>query len=390
MFLHLCTITLMSYRWAVNIYFFINGFVFANWASRLPLIQEQFQLNNKELSLILLAHSIGAFIAMPLTGWMMHRYSNKSVCRRAAFVFLIFFLCIPMMSSYFFLFLPFFFMGMGTGVLDVGINAQAVDVEQYIGRSVITSFHAAFSIGMVFGGIVGGIFTSAHSSLMSHFLFVGILSIFLIVWSGRYLYEGIMKKKEEWSFKVAPKKALVLLGIVAFCCMMGEGAISDWSTNYMKHIVLASIDIQTMGLVAFALMMTIGRLLGDKSRAKYGDHLMLISGSFCALIGLGLVLSLYHPIIVIVGFGLVGLGVSNIIPIVFSIAGNMPGLHPGIGIAMVSTIGYTGFMFGPPLIGFIADVFDMRYALGFLLVIFIIMAVLILFYRRHALHSKCN
>jgi len=160
--------------------------------------------------------------------------------------------------------------------------------------------------------------------------------------------------------------------------MMGEGAMSDWSTNYMRNIIATPSAYTTLGLTAFAGAMTIGRLFGDRARLRYGDYTILTLGAICSIIGMIGVLSALHYIIVILSFGLIGIGLANIVPISFSLSGNLKGISPGVGIAMVSAIGYSGFMIGPPLIGFVADAYNLRIALFILLVLFITMYLLIL------------
>lgn len=166
--------------------------------------------------------------------------------------------------------------------------------------------------------------------------------------------------------------------------MMGEGAMSDWSTNYMKHEMGAVSGTEAFGLIAFAGMMTVGRLFGDTTRAKIGNYKLLMSGGWIALVGMAFILSGRHLVIVILGFGLVGLGLSNIVPVVYSMAGSFPNIAPGVGIAMSTTIGYMGFMIGPPVIGFVADLFTLRIGLAVTAVLLIIMISLIArFYSIH-------
>ena len=152
-----------------------------------------------------------------------------------------------------------------------------------------------------------------------------------------------------------PNKSMVALGIITFCCMIGEGSMSDWSVNYMENIANASIALAPIGLSAFATAMTLGRIFGDSLRKRFGDRLMIVGGGVTALTGLCASLIFPLPFVVIAGFFLVGLGLSSIVPIAYSIGGNEKGLPPGVGLAMVTTVGYSGFLIGPPLIGFIAD-----------------------------------
>jgi MFS family permease len=158
--------------------------------------------------------------------------------------------------------------------------------------------------------------------------------------------------------------------------MLAEGAMSDWSVNYMQNIALAAETLAPIGLSAFATTMTIGRIFGDKIRAMLGDKKMIALGGLIATVGLSLTLSWPTPYLSIAGFFLVGLGLSSVVPIAYSIAGNAKSLPPGVGLAMVTTVGYSGFLFGPPVIGFIADGFTLRVALGFVALLLLILTIL--------------
>jgi MFS family permease len=158
--------------------------------------------------------------------------------------------------------------------------------------------------------------------------------------------------------------------------MLAEGAMSDWSVNYMQNITLASKTLAPIGLSAFATSMTVGRIFGDKMRALLGDKKMIAFGGLIATLGLSLALLMPNPYLSITGFFLVGLGLSSIVPIAYSIAGNAKSLPPGVGLAMVTTVGYSGFLFGPPIIGFIADAFTLRVALGFVAALLTLLTIL--------------
>ena len=165
--------------------------------------------------------------------------------------------------------------------------------------------------------------------------------------------------------------------------MLAEGAMSDWSVNYMQNVAKASKSLAPIGLSAFATSMTIGRLFGDRIRTFMGDKKMITTGGLLAVLGLAIALVVPNPYFSIAGFFLVGLGLSSIVPIAYSIAGNTKHLPPGVGLAMVTTVGYSGFLFGPPIIGFIADWYTLRVALGVVGVLLILMTLLSMRYKSH-------
>ncbi len=371
----------MNPRQAVNIFFAINGLMLATLASRFVQIKSMYGLDNKSLGILLLVMSVGALLGMPVTGWLIHKYGSKKIMTVSGLCLSLVMTMLLLMPSWILLFLPFIILGASNGIMDVSMNAHAVEVEKIWKRSIMTFFHAVFSVGMMVGALIGSLCIRADISPGIHYLCIGIIAFFILIFTQRYLLKDAEEAHEEEMMFAIPKGALIGLGVIAFCCMMGEGAMTDWSAIYMERIVESTEDLQVAGLFTFAGFMALGRFVGDSGRDKYGDKVMMVSGAIISLVGMVLVLSLMHPYLVIFGFGLVGLGLSNIVPIVFSLAGNYPGIQPGVGIAAATTIGYSGFVFGPPLIGFIADAYDMRIALGLLGVLFLIMAALVLMYK---------
>lgn len=369
-------------RVAVKILFFLNGFIHANYFSRLPRIQDHFAVDNGTLGLILLSASIGALLAMPFTGWMIIRNGSRRVTIFAAYFYCALVPFIPLMPNVPLAMGLFFIIGLSTGMMDVAMNAQAVMVEQRLNKPIMTSFHALFSVGMMLGALCGSLFSELGTTLFTHFAIITVASLAIVFVARYYLIHDKPAKrdKDTPAFRL-PNKAMVSIGIIAFCCMLGEGAMADWSTNFMENIANAGQSLAPLGLSAFAMAMTIGRLLGDSARVNYGDHRLMITCGFVALGGLTLPIVFAQPLLSIAGFFIVGLGLSVIVPIAYSIAGNTRDLPPGVGLAMVTTVGYSGFLFGPPIIGFLADLFTLRYALILVGILFMIMSVLSIRYH---------
>lgn len=365
-------------RIAVKIAFFLNGFIYANWVSRLPRIQEQFQADNGTIGLVLLAMSLGAVVAMPFTGWLIIKNGSRTISLVSLIIYCAFVPFIPYMPGILSLIFLFVIIGVSTGMLDVAMNAQAVMVEQKYKKPIMTSFHAFFSIGMALGAWCGAFFAELRVDLSNHLIIVAGLSLVASLW----VRSNLIQDKPEVSvvmegplFRI-PNQSLLSVGIIAFCCMMGEGAISDWSVNYMENIAGSSESLAPIALSAFASAMTAGRLFGDRFRGMLGDTKLIMLGGLISTAGISLVLLLPVPEVSIFGFFMVGLGLSTIVPITYSIAGNTKDLPPGVGLAMVTTVGYTGFLFGPPIIGFIADLSNLRLGLLVVAVLFIIMTIL--------------
>ncbi len=371
-------------RIAVKISFFLNGFIYANWISRLPLIQEQFDADNGTIGMVLFVFALGAFLAMPFTGWLIIKHGSRKISLVSLFFYCASIPFIPLMPGIPALMLLYLIMGVATGMQDVGMNAQAVMVEKQYNKPIMTSFHAFFSIGMALGAWCGAAFTDLQVGLPNHLMIVAGASLLLVVWVRTNLVEDKPDSTvahEGPLFRI-PNRTLVGIGIIAFCCMLGEGAISDWSVNYMTNIVGSVEAFAPIGLSAFATAMTLGRLSGDRFRAWWGDTRLIFYGGLLSLSGLLLALFVPQPYPAVTGFFLVGLGLSTIVPITYSIAGNTKDLPPGVGLAMVTTVGYSGFLFGPAIIGFVADTSNLRNALFCVSALFLIMTLLALTRRR--------
>ena len=365
-------------RLAVNAIFFINGFTYANWASRIPLIQDHFDLDHRALGLTLLSASIGALLAMPFTGWVISRRGSRQVTILSSLLFLISVPLFTLSPNAWWLLVSFFFMGMSTGTMDVAMNAQAVYVEKDLGQPVMSFFHALFSLGMMAGAAAGSFFTSIHWHLLPHFSSISLCGLVVLLGSFRFLLPDTDsgKKKSGNAPVRLPDVAVIGIGLIAFCSMLGEGAMADWSTVYIREIVVSGDAWAPAGLFAFSMAMTTGRLLGDKARLAWGDRKLLITGSAFSLAGITLIITLPQIGLVIAGLFLIGLGMSTIVPIAYSQAGNLPGYEPGVGISMVTTIGYAGFLFGPPVIGYLADWLDLQKAFSFIATLFLLMFAL--------------
>lgn len=366
-------------RLAVNIMFFVNGFLYTNFVSRLPRIQDIYDLSNGELGVLLLVASIGAVLAMPFSGWLIMKNGSKKLTWLAGIAFCLVVPLIPIVKLPMFLAGVFFLLGVQTGIMDVSMNAQAVFVEEKKGKPIMASFHAVFSAGMMLGAGCGALFVKTGLPLLYHFLIIVLFCMVLILWGKQFLVEDKQeqpKEKEEGSAFRMPSRALWGIGLIAFCCMLGEGAMADWSTIYLEKVVKSPEALAPIGLAAFSLAMMLGRFGGDWARAYFGDKRLMLLASVIAIGGLSLTLGWLSSYAAIIGLFITGIGLATIVPIAYSTAGKSTELSPGVGIAMVTTIGYTGFLFGPPIIGFLADEVGLRMGLGFVLLLFLMMLTL--------------
>jgi MFS family permease len=379
--------TLLINRIAVSIFFFINGFLYANWTARLPELQRFFGVNNSQLGTLLFSIALGSMVSMPFAGWLGSKFGSDKIVVLAS---LLFCMAIPMVAlsqNEWIVRLCFFFLGAASGSMDVTMNGQAVLVERLWGKIIFSSFHAIFSIGMALGAASGGLFSSFQIPLQSHLLIIAIIGVFPILWASTKLIKDTPIVNEntvsvEKTNKFAALKLILPFGIIAFCCMTGEGSMVDWSAIFMNKVVMQNEVISAWAFGTFGVAMTIGRIFGDYFTDKLGKQKLMLIDAFLASFGLAIALVFVSVWSTFVGFFLVGLGLSTIVPIVFSSAGNLKNVSPSAGISMATSIGYAGFFIGPPTIGYLAEVFGLRIGLGFVLFLFVLMAGVLLIISR--------
>jgi len=257
-----------------------------------------------------------------------------------------------------------FLFGGAMSAMDVAMNEQAVLVERNAKRPLMSSFHASFSIGALAGALIGAVMASISAiTPFLHFIIVAIVFGLAMLLSVPHLLNVEPEAKEKSSTFSFPQRALWPLGAVAFSCAIAEGAMADWSAVYLSQAVKTTASFAALGYAAFSLTLTIGRLLGDRLSTIWSPSFIVRAGGLIATIGFLAAVITLQPLVVLIGFAAIGIGLANIIPLSFSAAGNHPGVAPGAGIAGVATIGYAGFLAGPPVIGLIAEATSLRIAL---------------------------
>jgi MFS family permease len=374
------------YRIVILLVFFINGFLYSNCTGRLPELKDYFGVSDSVLGTMLFGTALGALAAMPLTGWLTTRFNSGKLMIASGILFCCAVPMIPLSHNLWIARAAFLLTGFFSGAMDITMNGQAVFVERAFGRTIMSSFHAAFSIGMALGAGSGALFAQYRCPLQVHLLImaagsigvlIGVSAIVLRNQPGRSQAPATRSKTRN----ISPM--IWLIAIVGFCGMTGEGSMVDWSAIYLHGTLGQSKAFSALAVGSFATAMTIGRLLGDRLIDAAGKPAMMIASCLTAISGLSIALLFVSPWIALGGFFLVGLGLSNIVPITYSTAGNIQGIDPAAGIAIASTIGYTGFFISPPTIGYLADGFGLRIGLCFVLGLLVLMLALILLLIRH-------
>jgi predicted MFS family arabinose efflux permease len=368
--------SLRAARVAVAAIFFLNGTATANWLVRIPAVQEKLGLSEGSLGLALFGVAVGALVSMPWTGRLVARFGSRRVTQIAAFIFAGVFLLPPLAPNALALFVALVVLGAGHGALDVAMNAQAATVERQYARPIMSSFHALFSLGGLVGATMGGVIASRGVGLMAH---LAALSFVAALLAGRITSRMLPPGADATSDHAAatrPRGVLVALGVLAFCVLLGEGAMADWSAVYLRDVTRAGPGLAAAGYAAFSLAMASGRLVGDSLRLMVSSARLVRLGGVIAASGLAVALTLDSPWAAILGFGTVGVGLSIAFPIALAAASALPGVAPGPAIATVSTFGYAGFLAGPPLIGFVAEATSLRGGLVVVVVSCVVVAAL--------------
>ena len=350
------------HRIAVSVFFFIAGLTFASWASRIPDIKEKLQLTEAGLGSVLLALPVGLMSSLALSGWLVSKFGSRRIVICAALIYPFILLWLALAATIFQLVIGLFFFGLFANFVNIAMNTQAVGVEGLYGRSIMASFHGLWSLAGFTGAAVGTLFVSESISPLVHFLMIWIASVLLVLVSFKSTLPSSSDVKNKQPIFVLPDRRILLLGFIAFCCMICEGAMADWSGVYFKKVVESPASYITLGYVAFTGTMATGRFLGDWLVTRLGVKRMLqFSGT---LISSGLMLAILFPnmIMATLGFLLVGFGVSSVVPIAYGLAGRSKTMTPGMALSAVSTIGFLGFLIGPPMIGFIAQASSLRWS----------------------------
>ncbi len=359
-------------RRAVGTYFGLVGVAVGVWVARIPEIQARLKLDDGRLGLVLLMTAIGALVAMPLTGILARRFGTQMLAWGSAALVCVLLPLIPWAPTVPALMAVFAAYGAVTGIYGVVVNAMAVELETAQARPILSTFHGLFSLGGLVGAMIAagclawplGPITSLGLASAG----IGVTYLVAGPWLPAAVIRGRDQPREEgegararWSW---PPRRLILLGGFAFCGLVGEGSMGDWSAVYLRRTLGASATVASLGYAAYSLGMTTGRFAGDTLSSRVGDVLLLRLGACLAAVGLGGAVATGHPLAAILGFTLVGGGLANAVPILYRAAARTPGIEPVAGIATTSTVGYFGFLAGPPVIGLIASRTTLGVALG--------------------------
>ncbi|HEY2258957.1 MAG TPA: MFS transporter [Solirubrobacteraceae bacterium] len=360
----------MKPRVAITAVFFVNGALFASWASRIPTLSDRVGATTGALGLALLAPAVGAVVAMPLVGRLLPGRSSRAFCRLAMLALMSAILLPALARSVPVLAGALFVVGMANSSLDLAMNAQGVSVERRLKRPILSSLHAAFSFGGFAGAGLGALAAGLGIDPLPHLfaaaLLFGIPGLIVI---------GSLLARDEDRDQNAPTlrwtrlpSRLVLLGLACFFCLMAEGGASDWSAKLVRDSLAASAALGAVAYAVFSIAMGVGRLVADRLWARWGATGLLRRSGLLAAVGFAAGLLAGTVPAAIAGFAALGLGMAGVVPTLFRASADQPGVPTGPALAAVSSLGYLGFLAGPPLIGTVAQLTSLPLACGLLVV----------------------
>ncbi|MEO6456027.1 MAG: MFS transporter [Ginsengibacter sp.] len=350
----------LIYRISVGSLFFLLGFCFSSWASRIPTIRQKLDLSDSELGMVLFALPIGLLLSLLVSGRLINKFGSKKIVISAILIYAVILLGIGYSNTTFQLASSLFFFGFVGNLVNISVNTQALGVEALYQRSIMASFHGIWSIAGFTGAAIGTIMTGKNIIPFNHFLLIAAIVFIAVAINFRFTLAKDFNAKPNQPLVFKFEKSLINLGLIAFCSMICEGAMFDWSGVYFDKVLKVDKAWIGAGYTAFMLTMATGRFIADWFTNKFGLKFTLqLSGILTAS---GLLIAVIFPYLItsVIGFFLVGFGVSSVVPLVYSVAGKSKVLSAGTALSAVSTIGFLGFLLGPPVIGIIAGATSLR------------------------------
>ena len=351
-----------QHRWSTRLAFLAAGIAMSAWAALVPFAKARLQLEEAQLGLLLLCLGIGSLAAMPLTGLLASRFGCRPVILVSGAIGCLVLPLLSLASTPLLQGLALLVFGAAIGALDVAMNIQAVIVEKEQGGALMSGFHGLFSVGGFAGA--GGMALLLGFGL-SPALACGIVAALAglaLVLAAPHLLRTAPAAERDAPFCVMPHGAVILIGGLCFLIFLAEGAVLDWSAVFLTGVGGMAADQGGLGYAVFAVAMTAGRLTGDRIVRRWGGTRVLLAGGLATAAGFFTVVLAPVPAVALLGFLLVGIGAANIVPVLFTAAGNQHDMPVGLAVSAITTIGYAGILAGPALIGFVAHAVGLHLA----------------------------
>lgn len=338
--------------------------MFATWGVQIPTVKAVYGLGVGAIGGLVLAAGVGSVLGLTQAGWLIARHGARRVVGWGALLSALALVLLLHMPHLVLLWGLLGLFGLATGLLDVAMNADASELERQAGRPLMSAFHGMFSLGGMVGAGMGGLLFTAGMAPNLQLLAVAVSSMLLVGWSVRQMQPGPAAAEEAHGRFVLPRGRLALVGLLAALGFVVEGAIYDWSVLFLASERGAPQQQAALAYASFSAAMAATRFVGDRLRARWSSVGLLRASACMAAVALaGVLLSPSVPL-ALAGFALVGVGLANVVPVLFSAAAQVPGVAPAQGISAVASLGYCGFMVGPSIIGFVAHGSSLTVALG--------------------------
>lgn len=345
-------------RVAVCLLFLANGLYIGGWSPKIPELSERLSLTPQTVGLLLVAFGVGSITIMPISGSQIARFGSTLVVKATSLLFLPAMLLLTYAPNVYTTAVAVFLFGGFAGAMDIAMNANAVEVEKSMRKSIMSSCHAFWSLGALIGAAIGGFLIDHFGEVAHAFIATGLSAAAVALSFPTMMHDGPHREEHH---EAGPRPSIFksplpwLLGAMALFCMVQEGIVIDWSALYLNRELGSTLTVAAFGAASFHGTMTIMRFFGDGIRDRLGAVMTMRISAILAFVGMILGGLAPNAYVAIAGFALSGIGVSNLVPIAFSAAGNLPGMAKGVGLSVVTAMGYSGTLFAPTLFGFVIE-----------------------------------
>jgi MFS family permease len=361
-------------KWALAVLFLVDGAGFGTWAAHVPVFKQFLHIENGSLTFVLISVIVGAIISMPVTGQLIARFGSRRVTRNAAISYVLMIGLLAQASSFWLLVIFAGLFGAAKGAFDISVNAQAMAVEKHYGRSSMSFFQGCWSAGGLLGAGAAALMLQRQGTVRSDLSFTaGVLGLCCILALPMLVDEAVRPRAA--SKFVWPNAALLRIAVLGSFGLLAEGAIADWASVYLHSNVGVTLPFAAAGYAAYAIAMAAARFSGDWLAQRVSGKNILHGSGLLIAVGLGCTLLSHSWWPAVFGLMLAGTGVANIVPVIWSVAGRDTRMGAGPAISATATIGYCGFLTGPPIIGSLAVMIGLRPAMGVIVLCGIIVAV---------------
>jgi len=360
---------------ALRAQFFVLGVMFATWGVHVPTVKGHYGLGEQALAIAMLASGVGALTALAQAGRIVGRWGPRAVSAVMGVLCCASVACLLAWPAYAALLAVMLVFGITGSLLDVAINTEATEIERLAAKPLMSGFHGMFSLGGMAGASLGSAAPALGLSPQGHLLLATGVGAAIVLLASRAMLPVPEKDAEEKHPLSLPRGPLLLLGVLASMGLIAEGAMYDWSVLFMKQERASTASTAALAYASFSGAMAAGRFGGDWVRARVSPARLMRASGVLAALGMAVALAVPSAWVALLGFACVGLGLSNVVPVLFSAASQVPGVSPAHGIAAVSGVGYLGMMAGPPLIGLVAEHSSLSTGLVVVVVFAVFMAI---------------